>query len=112
MKPYGQKVIKKFECVGHVQKRMGSALRKLKSSRGRTKLSDGKTIGGRGRLAGELIDKLQVYYGLAIRRNKSSIDDMRKEIWAGLYHVSSTDEKPQHRYCDETWCKFLQAQRN
>ncbi len=57
-----------YECVGHVQKRMGTALRKLKSQKGKKKLMDGKTIGGAGRLTGAKIDKLQVYYGLAIRR--------------------------------------------
>ncbi|GFY01100.1 uncharacterized protein TNCV_5075671 [Trichonephila clavipes] len=45
-KPYGDSIeIEKIECVGHVQKRMGSRLRKLKSSLGKKKLSDGKTVG-------------------------------------------------------------------
>ena len=115
MKPYGEKAIKKYECVGHVQKRMGSALRKLKSARGNTKLCDGKTLGGRGRLTAERIEKLQIYYGLAIRRNKGSVSRMKKEIWAGLEHTASTDEKPQHGNCPDhegTWCKFKAAQRN
>ena len=48
--PYGPQVtITKLECVGHVQKRLGSALRKLKQSKGNSKLSDGKTIGGKGK---------------------------------------------------------------
>ena len=94
---------------------MGSALRKLKSARGNTKLCDGKTLGGRGRLTAERIENLQIYYGLAIRRNKGSVSRMKKEIWAGLEHTASTDEKPQHGNCPDhegTWCKFKAAQRN
>lgn len=97
MKTYGEQIINKCECVGHVHKRMGSTLRKLKSSGGRTKPSDSKTIGGSGRLTDELIDKLQVYYGEYNKKEQISIDDMRKEISAGLYHSLSTDEKPQHQ---------------
>ncbi|GFY30374.1 uncharacterized protein TNCV_4066241 [Trichonephila clavipes] len=43
--PYGEDItVSKIECVGHVQKRMGSRLRKLKQMG--SKLSDGKSIGG------------------------------------------------------------------
>ena len=59
-KPYGEVVaIEKIECLGHVPKRLGTRLRKLKASRKGTKLSDGKTLEGRGRLTDEVIDKLQ-----------------------------------------------------
>ena len=59
-KPYANKDIMKYECVRHVQKRMGTALRKLKSQKGKQKFKDGKTIGGLGRLTNARIDKLQV----------------------------------------------------
>jgi len=110
--PYNGKSIRKYECVGHVQKRLGTALRKLKSQYGRKKLSDNKPIGGYGRLTADRIDKLQTYYGLAIRRHKDDLDGMRKEIWAGLYHSASTDDHPQHQFCPDgpdTWCKFNQS---
>ncbi|GFW42726.1 uncharacterized protein TNCV_473161 [Trichonephila clavipes] len=49
-KIYGDTEVEKLECVGHVQKRMGTKLRNiLKMSKG-IKLSDGKNISGRGRL--------------------------------------------------------------
>jgi len=35
--------------------------------------------------------KLSTYYGLAIQRNKNSLEGMRKEILAGFYHQSSTE---------------------
>ena len=49
----------KKECVGHVQKRVGTALWKLKR--------ESKRNGGKGKLTDALIDKLQNYYGIAIR---------------------------------------------
>lgn len=51
----------KRDCVGHVQKRLGTALRNLKSSYRGHKLSDGKTIGGAGRLTNARINSLQNY---------------------------------------------------
>ena len=95
-KPYADKDIMKYECVGHVQKQMGTVLRKLRAQKGKQKLRDGKTIGGIGRLTNARIDKLQVYYGLAIQRHKHDLEGMKKEVWAGLYHSASSDEKPQH----------------
>lgn len=41
---------KKKECVGHVQKRLGTALHKLKEK---------KEMGGKGGLTDNMIDKLQ-----------------------------------------------------
>ncbi|GFV33737.1 uncharacterized protein TNCV_4568521 [Trichonephila clavipes] len=82
-KPYGDDyLIQKIECVGYVQKRMGTRLRKLILVYSKKKLSDGKTIGGKGRLTDSLIDKLAHYYGNAIRCNSTSVKEMRKAIWA------------------------------
>lgn len=58
----------KLDCIGHVQKRLGNALRKLKKTT-KGKLSDGKIIGGKEhRLPDKTIDKLQQHYGKVIRR--------------------------------------------
>ncbi|CAN7944544.1 unnamed protein product [Ixodes hexagonus] len=60
-KPYGDSVeISKLECIGHVQKRMGTRLRRLKKENKVGKLSDGKGLSGRGRLTDAVIDKLWV----------------------------------------------------
>ncbi|XP_025271326.1 uncharacterized protein LOC112639965 [Camponotus floridanus] len=64
--------VKKKECIDHVQKRMGTRLRKL--------VSNTKGLSGRGKLTGKLIDELSIYYGLAIRRHCNSIEDMKKAI--------------------------------
>ena len=46
------------ECIGHVQKRVGTALRKLKKEK--------SGLGGKGELTDAMVDKLQNYYGIAI----------------------------------------------
>ncbi|GFV93213.1 uncharacterized protein TNCV_573521 [Trichonephila clavipes] len=105
--------VEKLECIGHVMKRMGTRLRRLKTKMRGQKLSDGKPLCGRNRLTEAEIDRLQAYYGLAIRRNLSSVKDMQQAIWAIFLHKLSTDEKPQHGFCPsdtDTWCKFKKKQ--
>lgn len=63
-KPYGDCNIEKIECIGHVQKRMGSRLKSLKVKT--KKLPDGKYLGGKGRLIDSAILQIQKYYGLAL----------------------------------------------
>lgn len=70
-------------------------------------------MAGKGRLTDEEIDQLQRYYGLAIRKNLTSVEAMKKAIWATYFHKLSSDEKPQHQLCptqSETWCKYNKAQ--
>ncbi|XP_018494221.1 uncharacterized protein LOC108863949 [Galendromus occidentalis] len=108
-RPYGSEVeIEKLECVGHIQKRMGTRLRKLKTAfRGR-KLEDGKPIGGRNRPTDETIDRIQSYYGNAIRGNTSDVEKMMRAIWAIFNHMQSSNEFPDHTLCEISWCKYLQ----
>ena len=48
---YGEEhIITKEDCVGHIQKRMGTNLRNYKKGKKGEKLADGFTVGGRGRL--------------------------------------------------------------
>jgi len=117
--PYGEEfLINKKECIGHVQKRMGTRLRNLvKTSAVDTETKSGKivkrkSLGGKGKLTAKTIDKLTVYYGLAIRRNHQSVAKMRDAIWATFYHYASTDKKPQHQKCptgDDSWCEWQRA---
>ena len=65
-KPYGDFIPKKLECVGHAQKRLGTRLRNLRKEKKNDKLSDGKKIGGKGRLTDKMINRMQNYYGMAI----------------------------------------------
>lgn len=102
--PYGDVEIIKKECIGHVQKRMGTRLHNL--------VKKNKQLGGKGKLTGKLIDKLTVYYGLAIRRHSDSVQEMHKAIWATFYHYSSTDANQCHEKCptgEESWCAYQRA---
>lgn len=62
-----------------MQKRVGKRLRKLK-----------KTEKGLGRLGlnDATIDKLQNYYGIAVRSNLKSVEDMKRGIYATWCHVA------------------------
>lgn len=102
--PYdGNPVVIKSECVGHVQKRMGTRLRNIKKA---------NKLGGKGKLTDALIKKMSVYYGLAIRRNIDSVDNMKEAILSSYYHMISTDEVPRHEYCPtgaDSWCQWQKA---
>jgi hypothetical protein len=55
---------------------MGTHLRKLQKELKGTKLGDGKSLAGRGRLTDKETDNLQNYYGMTIRRNIDSEEKM------------------------------------
>lgn len=108
-KPYGDDEIVKLECIGHLQKRVGSRMRKLKVEYKGKKLGDGKRLTGAGRLTDRLIDTLQNYYGMAIRRNCTSVNEMQRAIMASFYHLASTDDNPNHSFCPvgpDSWCQY------
>ena len=102
-KPYGHNVeIKKAECIGHIQKRVGTRLRNLKKSSKKI-LSDGKKLGGAGRLTENVINTLQNYYGKAIRQNIGNLYAMKKSVAAVLFHCSeSYDSETRHQFCLRT----------
>lgn len=82
---------------------MGTRLRAVKKA---------KKLGGKGKLTENLIKKLSTYYGLAIRRNVNSTEDMKKAIMATFHHMISTDENPRHENCprgSDSWCQWQQA---
>ncbi|EZA47079.1 hypothetical protein X777_16771 [Ooceraea biroi] len=101
LNPYGDDVsVIKTECVGHVEKRMGTRLRNAKKTH---------KLGGKGKLTDVLIKKLTKYYGLAIRRNVNSVPNMKKAIWATLEHLCSSNENPRHDNCPagaDSWCQW------
>ncbi|XP_032242888.2 uncharacterized protein LOC116621099 [Nematostella vectensis] len=100
-------VVEKKECVGHVQKRMGTALRKLKKTNA--------GIGGKGKLTDAMIDKLQNYYGIAIRSNLDDLKGMKKAIYATLFHCASNDKVVLHDYCPDgpnSWCGYKRGSAN
>jgi len=106
-----------LECVGHIQKRIGTRLRKRrKEKHGKQKLT------GRGKLTESAVNTIQNYFGMAIRqtaRNNNLNDShkvyqMKKNIRAVLFHC--TDFKSQsrrHVLCPvgpESWCKWKRTE--
>ncbi|GBO18345.1 hypothetical protein AVEN_27748-1 [Araneus ventricosus] len=85
---YSENTVTKLECIGHVKKRVGSRLRKLKKSR--------KGLGGKGKLTDNFIDKLQNYYGIAIRSNLNNLENMQSAVIAAFYHSCSTSKNSMH----------------
>lgn len=117
--PYGDVKITKAECINHVSKRLGTALRKLRAQIVTEKETrHGKVrrmskLGGKGKLTDLVITKLTRYYGIAVRRTiNTTVSEMRKEILASFFHCSSTDKTPRHTFCPATttsWCFYKRA---
>ena len=107
---YGEDVeIIKLECVGHVQKRMVTALRKLKSG---IEDENGQLMKFKCRLTDNVIT--------AVMRVPSETTKMTLMGWyiieASFLHSMSTDEHPMHMEWPEhnppdkiSWCRFKVA---
>ena len=98
---YAPDIVTKQECIGHVQKRVGTRLRELKKNV--------KGLGGKGKLTDAVIDKLQNYYGIAIRSNVGDLKGMQSAVLASLFHVASSKDNNYHIHCPtgpNSWCNF------
>ena len=85
---YSGVTVQKLGCVEHFQKRVGARLQKLKSEN-KGKLSAGKPLTGKGRLTEKAINKLQNYFGIAIRQHTgTTVFELKKAIGAVLYHCT------------------------
>ena len=92
--PYPGFDIRKSECVGHVQKRVGTRLQNLSNAWKRKLLKDEtkrKGIADKGLLNDRVINTLQNYYGMSIRPNKEDLYGMKKAIAAIVHHCSEND---------------------
>ncbi|GFV78445.1 uncharacterized protein TNCV_1302971 [Trichonephila clavipes] len=101
---YGKDSVTKYECIGYVQKRVGARLRKLKSKN--------KNLSGKGKLTDSFIDRLQNYYGIAVRSNVGNLSGLQQNVIAALFHCSSSVEKPMHGQCPigkDSWCYYQRA---
>ena len=90
-KVYPQRTVIKREFIGHVQKRVDTQLRQLKKVV--------KGLGGRGKLTESGIERLQHYYGIAIRSTVGNLEEMKKAIHASLFHVASSANTLWHDHC-------------
>jgi len=125
-KPYGDDLVPiKSECVGHVQKRLGTRLRKVRNDYKGKKLADGKSISGKGRLTDKLMNKMQNCYGMAIRQNSLAhwngdrnlaLYSMKKSVLAVLWHCTYVpDNEERHKFCprtEDSWCKYWQGDKD
>ena len=107
-KPYEKYIFTptKLECVGYVQKRLGTRLRnKVKEYN-----STSTPIGGTGQLNEETINSMQNFYGLAIRQNLNDKYEMKKTVGAILFHCTDiTDSESRHLFFppgEDSWCKY------
>ena len=102
----------KLECIGHIQKRLGNRLRKLRLSYKGTKTP----LSGKGKLTDKTINSMQNYFGLAIRKNQQNLSEMKKAVGAMLWHCTDfQDENFRHRFCpsnEDSWCKWRRDERN
>ena len=94
--------VEKKECVGHVQKRVGTVLRKLKK--------ENKGFGGKGKLTDSIIDKMQNYYGIAIRSNSGNLAGMKSNILASLFHCALSSRRNLHNHCPDGASKIRQME--
>ena len=84
--------VTKQECIGHVQKRVGTP-----------------GLGGKGKLTDAIIDKLQNNYGIAIRSNVGNLEGMKQAVLASLFHCASNESRKLHDYCPvgpNSWCGY------
>ncbi|GFU53919.1 uncharacterized protein TNCV_3056371 [Trichonephila clavipes] len=64
------------------------------------------------KLTDNFIDRLQNYYGIAVRSN---LNVMQQNVIAALYHCASSDKKPMHGQCPigkKSWCCFQRGVAN
>ena len=97
-KPYKEFGInpKQFECIGHVQKRLGKCLRELRKSQ----KNSPTPLSGRGKLTDKVINSLQNFYGIVIRENQGQLYKMKKAVGAILYHCTNfEDNEKRQQFC-------------
>ena len=109
--PYGDTPVQKSDCTGHIQKCMGTTLRKLVTTNKDEKVIPvppggrvRKGIEGKNGLTKKMIDQIQNYYGMAIRAHIGDKEGMIRAIRAIYGHFSDN-----HQYCPDdetTWCKY------
>ena len=107
-KQYGEDCeIVNEDYIGHIEKRLSSALhRPVVEYKGKF-LSDSKKISGTGRRTKKVIDRLQNYYGMAIHSNVGDLRGMMMAVQVTLHHMTSIVDRPVHHMCPEgenSWC--------
>ena len=70
----------------------------------------GKDVKVKSQLTDNIIDKLQNYFGIALRSNTGDFKKMQEAILASLFHIASSESEDDHwRYCSKStnsWCQY------
>ena len=83
---------KKLLCIGHVEKTLRIRLRKLRNEKKHEILSDREKKSGKGRLTDKIINKIQIYDGIAIQQNPGKLHEMKKGVGTVLRHCSDMQD--------------------
>ena len=87
------KNMKKFECVGHYQKRLRNLFLKKTTTKG---------LGGKGKLTNTKIDAIKSYFDIALRSNVGNLAATTSACMASMYLIYGY-----HNNCPksaDTWC--------
>ena len=106
MKIYTEE-IKKEDCINYIAKRMKNGIMNLRKSLMGTK--DSISGNKKGHVAEKIASKLTNYYADALKTNAPDIKSMQNAVFASLYHMSSTNEEPNHKLCptgEKSWCRY------
>ncbi|GFV61256.1 uncharacterized protein TNCV_891031 [Trichonephila clavipes] len=96
---YGTNSVTKLECIGHVQKTCRGRLRQLKNNE-------------RFGRENKLIDRIQNFYGIAIRSNVGYLQKMKSGVIAEVFHCVSGKKNSLHGQCpdgSESSCRYQSA---
>ncbi|GFT80601.1 uncharacterized protein TNCV_5123031 [Trichonephila clavipes] len=102
---YGENSVTKLECIEHIQKRVGSRLRKLKKN----------TKGDGAHSASAPINlsiNCRTIMGLPSAANVGCLEKMQSALIAAFFHCCSSNQNPMHGQCPtgkDSWCKYKQA---
>ena len=69
-------------------------------------MSDGKSLGGKGRLTSARIDALQVFYGKVLRDAKTTPEEKSKLVRAVFTHYAAGSTHSDCPSGADSWCKF------
>ena len=83
-------LVSKHECVGHVQKRMGTALREKAKEKFVNERGERVRMRWKGRITDKTIKLLTRYYGKAIRSSTGVCAAMQDAAWEVFYHSQSS----------------------
>ena len=110
----------KLECIGHIQKRVEARLLKMRKNGDFKELDEDDDEDSNSkkrkkkkslRLTDKDMNKLQNYYGLAIRSSTGgTVWNLKKSIAAAFYHCcEATTLVQRHQFCPKTvssWCRY------